>query len=538
LGGWAELRHAEDEAGRFAATLAILLETQAQDRNLSVAVLVQRNETAAKLADFLRQEGGLRAVAESDLHVATDNPLTCALLALLQAAAHPGDRFAREHLRMTPLWTALEEAGLTTEDALTGQILQELHATGLAGTLARWLGRLEPDLATGDEFSRRRGRQLVELARLFDEDGRRDVAEFLAVARAHAARDAEAANAIRVMTIHKAKGLGFDLVILPDLEGRKLAQRREGLAIHRAADRAVEWILDLPSAPFAAGDPILAAQIADEEADAAYEALCLLYVAMTRAKRAMYLVTQPVGEKSISRNYPKLLEQTLGNIWSEGDPTWFASLPLTREGGAGEGPPGLEPLAGAAGAARLVARRPSGEQRGAVGGALLFSLENARGAERGTAVHALLAEVEWAEPGVVEKLAAAWRTRNEDAAAVAEALACLRSPGLAEVWTKPPGPVGLHEVWRERRFETVLDGVWITGTFDRVVVARDAQGRAKRATVFDFKTDATPDPTRHRSQLALYRQAAKQLTGLAEGAVGAELVFTSTRTRAGAATGT
>ena len=41
-------------------------------RNLTCALLVQKNETAAELADFLQREGGLPAVAGSDLHVCTE----------------------------------------------------------------------------------------------------------------------------------------------------------------------------------------------------------------------------------------------------------------------------------------------------------------------------------------------------------------------------------------------------------------------------------------------------------------------------------
>ncbi|WP_069961851.1 UvrD-helicase domain-containing protein [Lacunisphaera limnophila] len=94
LAGYATLRHAEEQAGRFAETLRIIAETGALERGLSVAVLVQKNSTAAELADYLRREGGLPALAESDLHVGTDNPLACALLALFRVAAHPGDRAA------------------------------------------------------------------------------------------------------------------------------------------------------------------------------------------------------------------------------------------------------------------------------------------------------------------------------------------------------------------------------------------------------------------------------------------------------------
>ena len=539
LGGHAVLRRAADEAGRFAATLQILREVVPHERGLTVAVLVQKNDTAAELADYLRREGGLAAVAESDLHVAMDNPLTCALLALLRAAAHPGDTFAREHLQMTPLGAALAAAGLATPDLLTRRVLGELHAVGFAGTLELWLRTLEPALAADDEFSRTRGRQLVELAREFDEGGRRDVAEFLAWAEAHTVRDADAAGTVRVMTVHKAKGLGFDLVILPDLEGKSLAVRRKGLAVHKNPGREIEWVLDLPSAQFARRDPVLAAHLADEEADEAYEALCKLYVAMTRAKRAMYLITEPRKASSRSNNYPKLLQETLGETWSDGDPAWFEKIAMNvRSQEPVARVPGLGPLPGAAGTKRLVARRPSGEKRGTLDGAMLFAFTAPAqrgaadaGAGFGSAVHALLAEVEWLAADAANatgKFESAWRARGEDAAVVSTAVTCLGAPALAGVWARSGATA---EVWRERAFEAVLDGGWVSGVFDRVVVGRAADGPALAATVFDFKTDAQPDPARHTGQMRLYRRAAARLLGLPETAVRAELVFTATRER-------
>jgi len=72
--------------------------------------------------------------------------------------------------------------------------------------------------------------------------------------------------------------------------------------------------------------------------------------------------------------------------------------------------------------------------------------------------------------------------------------------------------------------------------FDRVVVTREAGGRATGATVFDFKTDALAGEAdveaavaRHAAQLNLYRRVVARLTGLAPGTVGAELVLTRLR---------
>jgi ATP-dependent helicase/nuclease subunit A len=75
----------------------------------------------------------------------------------------------------------------------------------------------------------------------------------------------------------------------------------------------------------------------------------------------------------------------------------------------------------------------------------------------------------------------------------------------------------------------------VTGTIDRVVIERDADGRALRATVYDFKTErvegaeAIAAARQHDSQMRLYRQAVSRLTGLPEAAVRAVVVFTRLR---------
>ena len=88
------------------------------------------------------------------------------------------------------------------------------------------------------------------------------------------------------------------------------------------------------------------------------------------------------------------------------------------------------------------------------------------------------------------------------------------------------------EVWRERPFEIVLDGSWVTGVFDRVVVCRDEAGHVRRASVYDFKTDrgvsrGLPQAAnKHAGQITLYQRVVAKLTGLPVDAVHAEVVFT------------
>lgn len=443
---------------------------------------------------------------------------------------------------MTPL-AGLVESG----EGLARAVLRQVNEEGFARTVETWLRRLEPVVGADDAFSRERARQLTEAAQRFDQTGGREVAEFVQFAERYVVREAETAAVVRVMTIHKSKGLGFDVVVLPDLEGNSLAtRRRDGLAVQRSEDRAVEWVLDMPPKLFHEHDEVLAAHVAEAEADAAYEKLCLFYVAMTRAKRAMYLITKPVGEKSTSANFPRLLTETLGTagseggaqagaekceaVFAEGDENWFGGIRRVDEVvAATDGVKGIAARGQVAGVVRRLARTPSGAKAEVVSGAALFGAAGAGAASFGTAMHKAFAAVEWG--GVTNGLLAAWKAAGLGDTVVAEARACVESSGLAGVFTHESG-AGL---WRERMFEIVLDGAWITGVFDRVVVRCNGTGRVSAATVYDFKTDRVVPggesdvASRYAGQMAVYRKAAACLAGLPEGRVRCVLVLTALR---------
>jgi ATP-dependent helicase/nuclease subunit A len=179
---------------------------------------------------------------------------------------------------------------------------------------------------------------------------------------------------------------------------------------------------------------------------------------------------------------------------------------------------------------RRTARRPSGETGGTVAASRLFAFKQSGAAEFGREVHACLAEVEWGSAASIDAWALSW---VEKGLAGAEAVACLRAEELRHLWACPAAGA---EVWREREFEIVLEGDWVTGVFDRVVVERDGRGRVVRATVYDFKTDGLEAPTevaaamnRHAGQVNLYRRVMARLAGLALSEVRCELVFTRLR---------
>jgi ATP-dependent helicase/nuclease subunit A len=578
--GQAALLLADDEVGRWETTLRLLRELRPTERELTCAVLVRRNEIGAQLADYLRREGGIAAVAESDLRIGTDNPVATAVAALLQLAAHPEDEFARRQVAMSPLAALLGahgERGAADFAAIGAVVRGAVEAEGFEAWLAGWARRLEPVLASDDAFTRLRLRQLVAAGRSFDERGERDVDAFLRFLQEYTVREPEGAGVVRVMTVHKSKGLGFDVVILPDLEGQKLAQRRDGPAVCKAADRSVAWVLEYPGELIAEADPVLREYAEASVAENCYEQLSLLYVALTRAKRALYVVIEPPG-KSKSLNFPRLLTATLGEeertvrvgegsfrgAWAAGAGDWFAADAeaaarndaLTRlataDGarvGAEPGETGLEPCAtksatdrddaqggncavAAAVVARagLLARRPSGEKPGRVGGGALFSSGGEAERLHGRRVHELLAAVEWADGAERERLAAHVRRQPEPYAwsvALAEAEACVGAAGLKAVFSRAGAE---DKVWRERAFEAVVDGAWVSGVPDRVVVRYEG-GRSVGAAVYDFKTerDAAPERLlrRYAGQLELYRGVVAGLLGVGVAQVECWLVATA-----------
>ena len=99
--------------------------------------------------------------------------------------------------------------------------------------------------------------------------------------------DSQAGDALQLMTIHKAKGLEFDTVILPSLGG---IPRKDEERLLRWQEQHGELLL-APVAPAGgSADPIYDYLAKVERIKAAHETKRLLYVAATRARRKLHLL--------------------------------------------------------------------------------------------------------------------------------------------------------------------------------------------------------------------------------------------------------
>ena len=543
-GGEARLSREEQNGRRFDLMLDVLREVDPSERGLSCAVLVQTNRAGQEVVDWVRAHSDIAITSESLVHIAQDNPVTSALLDLLQFAAHPGDMFAWHHLQMTPFAAAFAKDGLDA-DALLFAVLDEVNRSGFELVIASWHRRLLDVGAVLDPFSTRRLEELAVAARTFDATGSRSIPAFLQFARNYTIRESSGREVVQVMTIHKAKGLGFDVVILPDLGGNALTTIRKGLAVHRNDDRSVEWVMNLPQKDIARADERLDFYYSQREAEACYEGLCTLYVAMTRAKRAMYVIADKVPRYSRAANYPRMLEKTLGRegddvafgrsealaIFQSGDRKWCQSVERGPKAADAlrEAPSSLPPSPTHPLRPRFPRKTPSGSESYSLKASQVFSRSGIVAREHGTAVHALFECIEWFDDSTLDTLRSFAASNSIDRRALEEVLACLAKDQVQEELKRP---LGEAEVWLERRFETILDGSWLSGMFDRVVILPDQTAR-----ILDFKTDvfSSANPCEkelagkaaiYRPQLDLYKRVLSRMAGISESRISCALLFT------------
>ena len=492
------------------ATCNHLREVQPWTRGLRAAILVRANDHGKAFAEGLRREG-IPAVWEGESAI-SDTPVVTALLHLLQVAEHPDNTLAWEHVCATPLAKTLfqKACALPREQGmplLSQRVLEDVSRLGLPRALSTYIEALGG--SGTDSFTQTRLEALLQAATQFtaSADPETTLSDFTAFVDAFTTRDVADTSTVKILTIHRSKGLGFDLVIVPVIEHHGIDASRPDEVLCGPDNT---WLLTHPGQQLVTADEVLAEASRRTLNSEVFEALCVNYVAMTRAKRALYVLLKSAPKThSEALYFSNHIENTLGGglPWTLGDPAWFthahpvsvsatpqqAVMTLTRP-------------------KRQHIRRvtPSSAVHYGRAASELFTPQVSQlAAERGTRLHEALSKIEWladnaAQPANIPK----------------EDLDLTRASALHAALSRPPCVVDL---WRETAFELVFDGQWISGTFDRVVFFED-QGRRK-AEILDFKSNRRRDNESeadfanrmretYASQMTRYRQALTHLSGL------------------------
>ena len=486
-----------------------LAEDDPRRRDVSTAILVRKNDFGELLANELRDRGVEGIVWEGETSI-LDTTALSGFLDLVQLADHPGDAVVYRHFRMTALAAALWPDGVPEASALSREMAKAFTTRGLVRILRELRARLpaDPDVAWS-RFTEERFTDLLRAAGTFElamSAGTR-LSDFASFLESQEKRSVAEKGKIRILSIHRSKGLGFDYVVLPLYETRSLTREPDGPLFGR------NWILPDPGSQAVKHLGGLDEAYRQRKDRAEQEALCTYYVAMTRAKRAMTIVTLPESKSKASPK-PEAKRPAL----------WFSDL--VRAAGLGDlANPGFSFAPPVETAERSEATEllpssplPSSPLPSSPLPSSFFLLPSPPRAPRARIARRLpsLSFVDGMSAGALfasaEGRAAALRRGNDAHAAMAG----------VEFSDALPKPANFVALWREKPFEVFADGEWVSGRFDRVTFFRDAAGELC-AEIVDFKT-ALKDPSRYDGQLAAYRRAVAALTGISADRISARLM--------------
>jgi ATP-dependent helicase/nuclease subunit A len=506
-------------AARAAAVAGILAGTRAVERGLSCAILVRKGDNAREIAGWLRNHGVPGLIVEGDVTLADQVPVVAAIVDALRWLAHPAHTQAEGHARLTPIWPVL--AGDETPGGAWSRWRRRVADVGAPKVTREWCALLSK--AHPDPFIRY---GLAQVDQLAGEVGARSLEDWVSSVERLTVREAAAPGVVQLMTIHKAKGLGFGIVILPDLD-RGTRDRDEVLVRRDELGRPVAC-LPAPSSDILAWMPDLDEVSRAGRSDAALEGLCVLYVALTRSEEATFVVM--AGKKP--RNASAAREWLNGGVagggpgpglpdspWGPGRLLWESgSRSFMDKRGAGAVPAPEAPVPPMA-PARIRRRLERPSSAGYAGGAATGAGSSAAALSFGVEVHRIFEGIEWLDETPVP---------SGQSEAEAEVRRCLEVPAIAALFRRE-GP--RDEVLRELPFESSEgeEAGW-AGVMDRVVLRRGEDGAVSKAIVADFKTDRIADPAelpvRYAVQIGIYRRALSAALGLPGDRIEAVLVST------------
>lgn len=514
-----------------------------QTPGAEIGVLTRKNSTVARLVHELSllnvpasEEGGTPP---------TDSPAVLALLSLLHMASHPACKVSRFHVAGSPFATVVglhRWNDLMLATRIAASIRERLMDDGYGKTL-QWLSEsVRPFCSARDML---RLQQVVSQGWLFDSTGSLNPCDFVRLLENSKFQKSEPAP-VRVMTVHQSKGLEFDVVVLPEIDGQLFQSPQAAFTSEKsgeAPDRVCVWTRKslrplLPESLQKAFEDTISRQVA--------ESLSVFYVALTRAKHAMHMLSPPVMSDKLPKSYSGLLLAALsgGNqappsttIYETGDPEWFEKEKTMQI--AGEKPRttakvvvpqvrlspmhdgrrrGLRRRAPSRhdetrlylpDVTSAIAKRKPLDDQPAVPSRRGVPTVDAR--TRGTVMHAWFECIEWLNETATAPDDILLRKRSIELSvpdSIVDLLLpdfqkMLKQPDIRKTFDESSGGQaqcftpyrkelqsgeGRFKVERERTFVLLHDGQLIQGTIDRLVLLY-INGRPVAADVVDFKTD-------------------------------------------------
>lgn len=531
------------------AIAAILRDLPFKEREMSVCILLNTNDDIRDLSARLRRlcpDLPIRAV--NKIQVTTDSPVGQTLLSFFRWLQHPRNPHHVAIVKNSPLAPALDGA-----EGSWQSWRRRLEQAGYAAVMERLRRCLEEARCDGrpvlNDFMRHRLNIWVSQAYTFDLSGG-TLDDWIDTMSTLGLNENPPKSCIHLMTVNTSKGLEYDVVILPMLEVQKHANKVSYLC-RTDAQGDIAGIFT-PVGEKKINDHVdeLRGDYAANESEAEEQESHKLYVALTRAARANYILIPRMAKPGMKYNGSRILD-AIGadgsdDDYEEGDPHWYDELPpRAEEEKAAAAPPQLgaasprrrrcspsesctdeEEMLAAGGGDAEAGDAEAGEAGDRVGTASTspsgaaprrFGLPSPeRRAEAmafGTEVHALLETIEWLD----EDNPPAWYTSPKTPA---EKLAsrALHDDALRRFFVRSDGA----EACNEQPLEAVSDREWTSAVIDRLLLYPNE----RRAEILDYKTTRRRCDlgTHYLPQMQAYRRLVARATGFDEAHIGVTLV--------------
>ncbi|MEO6785870.1 MAG: 3'-5' exonuclease, partial [Chthoniobacteraceae bacterium] len=531
---------AEDKNGALVAkALEFVCTHLAEDPRRKIGILLRKKNLMPRLIGDIRG-----AHPEVDVSGEGGNPLTDSravevILSLLAWLDHPGSTAARYLVLTSPLAAAFgfpatvraEDSVIADERHALRAMRHELTGRGYAATLRKWI-RHPAFFAACSDHDVQRSEQLLDVAREFDARGPMRPSDFAAHVRKRRI-ERPGSSGVRVMTIHASKGLEFEAVLLLELDA---AQGGRGDVIISGPDESPRIVPSKKDAQFLGMEELVAAQVSADF----MEELSVLYVGMTRARSYLDIILREGSKAPLAVLLRRALQVDADRVVEEFDGLSMRECDEARGRGGltiEKADPGMV-RASATPARRAIPRyegrighaTPSDRgESGIVSATNILDPPNRTAMQRGDLVHAWLRQISWIEDGLPDAAALVSSTtdlasgldRAEVAGWAQRLITEAQTPetDLHRSLARPAFGKGESlELWRERPFAVLRNAQGrpevLSGAFDRVALWRDANGKALRAEIVDFKSDRFSSPeertateARYAAQLDAYREA-------------------------------
>lgn len=535
---------------------ALLVKSLAENnQHITIGILCRSNKSVAKMIYELgRQEIGIKASEEGG-NPLVDSPAVMVILSLLKLIDHPGDQIAAFHVATSPLGAVLGLSSFNNQAEINNLITywrNQLIRDGFGVTISKWRDVLRGYYSDRDQH---RLEQLIELTLLVESDLHLRCGDLIRRVQTMRVEDPSTAR-IRVMTVHQAKGLEFSAVVLPEIDVPLTGVGYD--PVLTSASHPLEppqRIVSSGSRELRQLDPALQQMYEQAKAGRISEALSVLYVAMTRAKHALYMLC--TTERDNKASFSNFIRKGLSSDQEEcsyecGNPEWWQMLPNDHRGAdvMASSHKSMEKIQLAPvneDIWRNIPRQtPSGlEAEGKVQLGQLFNLRFSGARDYGTLIHACFEAVQWLQDESPID-------RGELLRFLGSKFLRVTKDRLLEVIERFQGILSQPEmrsflkqnhysyfesdqlkVTTEYQFAFRRDRTVFTGSCDRVVVGYRA-GKPCAAEIIDFKTDqiagnhggiVKEKRNIYTQQMAAYRQAVSRLTGLASEGISAKLLF-------------